>query len=168
MQLLINGILQIWNFILALGAAALVDKIGRRTLFLTSGVGMFVFFSAQTICFAVFMEKGYQPAANAVIAFIFLFYAAYDIAFTPLIVSYTVEILPFQIRAKGFTVFNFTISLALIFNQYVNPIALGMPLVLHYTAILIMMFNRCNWLAVLHRLRLLACVRSHFPLLLHR
>jgi hypothetical protein len=40
-----------------------------------------------------------------------------SIAFSPLIVSYTVEILPFHLRAKGFTVFNFTISLALIFNQ---------------------------------------------------
>lgn len=48
----------------------------------------------------------------------------YSLAFTPLIVSYTVEILPFSVRAKGFNVFNFTISVALIFNQYVNPIAL--------------------------------------------
>ena len=47
-----------------------------------------------------------------------------SLAFTPLIVSYTVEILPFSVRAKGFNVFNFTISVALIFNQYVNPIAL--------------------------------------------
>lgn len=49
-----------------------------------------------------------------------------SVAFSPLIVSYTVEILPFDIRAKGFTVFNFAISLSLIFNQYTNPIALGM------------------------------------------
>jgi len=55
---------------------------------------------------------------------IFLFYAAYDLAFTPLIVSYTVEITPFALRAKVFTIFNFMISLSLIFNQYVNPIAL--------------------------------------------
>ena len=48
-----------------------------------------------------------------------------SIAFTPLIVSYTVEILPFQIRAKGFTIFNFAVSLSIIFNQYVNPVALG-------------------------------------------
>jgi hypothetical protein len=47
-----------------------------------------------------------------------------SLAFTPLIVSYTVEILPFHLRAKGFNIFNFVISLALIFNQYVNPIAL--------------------------------------------
>ena len=48
----------------------------------------------------------------------------HSIAFSPLIVSYTLEILPYSLRAKGFNVFNFTISLALIFNQYVNPIAL--------------------------------------------
>lgn len=48
----------------------------------------------------------------------------FSLAFTPLIVSYTVEILPYHIRAKGFNVFNFAISLSLIFNQYVNPIAL--------------------------------------------
>jgi len=48
-----------------------------------------------------------------------------SIAFTPLIVSYTVEILPYSLRAKGLTIFNFVVSLALIFNQYVNPIALA-------------------------------------------
>ena len=47
-----------------------------------------------------------------------------SLAFTPLIVSYTVEILPYSLRAKGFNIFNVAISLSLIFNQYVNPIAL--------------------------------------------
>jgi hypothetical protein len=31
--------------------------------------------------------------------------------------SYTVEILPFALRAKGFMLFGFTITLSLIFNQ---------------------------------------------------
>ena len=39
--------------------------------------------------------------------------------------AYTVEILPFSLRAKGFNVFNFAVSVSIIFNQYVNPIALG-------------------------------------------
>ena len=47
-----------------------------------------------------------------------------SIAFFGLIVSYTVEILPYSIRAKGLAVFNFTLNLALIFNLFVNPIAL--------------------------------------------
>jgi hypothetical protein len=48
-----------------------------------------------------------------------------SLAFSPLIVTYCIEILPYNIRAKGFNIFNITISVALVFNQYVNPIALG-------------------------------------------
>ena len=60
-----------------------------------------------------------------------------SIAFTPLIVSYTVEILPFQIRAKGFTIFNFAVSLSIIFNQYVNPVALGKLAWKYYVSVLV-------------------------------
>ncbi|EPQ52118.1 hexose transporter [Gloeophyllum trabeum ATCC 11539] len=123
-QLLINGILQIWNLFWACGASFMVDRAGRRMLFLTSAGGMLLFWTVQTICVALFAEHRSPDAAHSVIAFIFLYYAVYDLAFTPLIVSYTVEILPFALRAKGFNIFNFTISCALIFNQYINPIAL--------------------------------------------
>jgi hypothetical protein len=50
---------------------------------------------------------------------------SYNAALNGLLVSYTVEILPYNIRAKGFIIFSFAIDLSLIFNQYVNPIALG-------------------------------------------
>ncbi|KAJ7635890.1 general substrate transporter [Mycena rosella] len=123
-QLLINGILQIWNLAWALAASSMVERFGRRLLFLTSVTLMTIFFTLQTVCTARYRIAGDNNAGHAVIAFIFLYYAAYDLAFTPLIVTYTLEILPYNIRAKGFTIFNFTISLALIFNQYVNPIAL--------------------------------------------
>jgi len=85
---------------------------------------MFVFWTLQTASFGLYSQTGNTAAAHTVIAMIFLFYGFYDLAFTPLIVSYTVEILPYALRAKGFVAFNFTISLSLIFNQYVNPIAL--------------------------------------------
>ncbi|KAG8216731.1 hexose transporter [Butyriboletus roseoflavus] len=123
-QLLINGILQIWNLCWAVFAAFMVNRLGRRLLFLLSAGFMTLFYMAQAICFSEYAQHGSAGAGHAVIAFIFLFYAAYDIAFTPLIVSYTVEILPYHLRAKGFNLFNFVISVALIFNQYVNPIAL--------------------------------------------
>ncbi|KAF5314555.1 hypothetical protein D9611_007223 [Ephemerocybe angulata] len=123
-QLLINAILQMWNLAWALTASSLVEKIGRRILFISSTIGMIAFFTMQTICSAMYAKNGNNAAAYAVIAAIFLFFASYDLAYTPLIVTYTVEILPYQIRAKGFVVFNFAISLSLIFNQYVNPIAL--------------------------------------------
>ena len=40
----------------------------------------------------------------ATLPFVFLFYLFYDIAYTPMIVAYTLEILPFNIRAKGFAI----------------------------------------------------------------
>jgi len=125
-QLLINGILNIFNFIVAIMAGFLCERVGRRRLFMTSTIGMLVFWTLQTVCVALYaQDNSRKGAAHTVIAMIFLFYGFYDLAFTPLIVSYTVEILPYSLRAKGFTVFNFSISLSLIFNQYVNPIALG-------------------------------------------
>ncbi|KAG8955080.1 hypothetical protein FRC04_009537 [Tulasnella sp. 424] len=121
---LINGILQIFNFGMAFTAGMFVEKIGRRKLFLTSNFGMLVVFVGWTVTSAVFQDTGSKVAANFTIVMIFLYYAFYDIAYTPLLVAYAVEILPFAIRAKGFAVMSFTISLTLIFNQYVNPVAL--------------------------------------------
>ena len=40
----------------------------------------------------------------ATLPFVFLFYLFYDIAYTPMLVAYTLEILPFNIRAKGFAI----------------------------------------------------------------
>lgn len=104
-----------------IAAALLVDKIGRRPLFLTSNGGMIVTFGAWTLAAALFNTRNDRAAANgvylyfvanrsiliitslsAVIAMIPLFYLTYSIAYTPMLVAYTVEILPFGIRARGF------------------------------------------------------------------
>ena len=78
LQLLINGILSIWNLFWGISAALLVDRLGRRLLFLTSVGGMIIFFIMQTVCSAIFAQRQTEGAAHAVIAFIFLFYAAYE------------------------------------------------------------------------------------------
>lgn len=77
-QLLINGILQIWNLFWALLASTLTDRLGRRFLFLSSVCGMLLFFTLQTIFSSLFAQSGLPGAAHAVIAFIFLFYASYE------------------------------------------------------------------------------------------
>lgn len=137
----INGSLQVFNLIMALGAALVIEKVGRRRLFLISNTGMFFSFALWTIFTALFTELGYQWAGKVVIGILFMFFGFYDIAYSPLLVAYCVEILPFNIRAKGFAVMNFTIAIALVFNQYVNPVALhkiGWKYYLFY----------CAWLAL--------------------
>ncbi|KAI9167827.1 Lactose permease [Paramyrothecium foliicola] len=123
-QAYINGGLTIWCWVVSLVAAFFVDRVGRRTLFLIAGVGMLVSFSIWTACSAVYAKTESASAGIAVVAMIFLFYGMAGAAWPGLTVSYTVEILPYNIRAKGLTLcFCFT-ALSGVFNQWVNPLGL--------------------------------------------
>ncbi|KAL3470299.1 general substrate transporter [Aspergillus californicus] len=123
-QALINGGLTIWCLLVSLGAAFLVDRFGRKSLFMFAGVGMLISFSVWTACSAVYSKTESPAAGRAVLAMIFLFYGAAGAAWPGLTVAYTVEILPFNIRAKGLTLCTCVAALAGIYNQYVNPLGL--------------------------------------------
>lgn len=97
-QTLINGLLQIFNFAAALSAAFVVDRLGRRVLFTWSGIGMLVSYIVWTACSAVNNETGSKPAGVVVIVCLFTFFFHYDICYTPLLMSYSTEILPFSLR----------------------------------------------------------------------
>jgi hypothetical protein len=121
---------------------------------------MLISFSIWTACSAVYAQTGNSSAGSAVLAMIFLFYGGMSLHLLPpslfiltdhtiaaglawpgLTVSYTVEILPYQIRAKGLTLcFVFT-ALSGIFNQYVNPIGidtLGWKFYIVYVVVLVL------------------------------
>ncbi|KAI9455989.1 general substrate transporter [Russula earlei] len=120
---LISGWLQIWNFTAALIGALLVDKVGRRTLFIISNAGMLATLPLWALT-ASLSNTGIPASAHATIPFIFAFYLFYGVAYTPMIVSYTLELLPYSIRAKGFAFMNLVVSLALALSQFVDPWAL--------------------------------------------
>ncbi|CAM1509743.1 Fc.00g000780.m01.CDS01 [Cosmosporella sp. VM-42] len=58
-------------------------------------------------------------------ALIFVYEIFYCIGFSPLSVAYSVEVLPYSIRAKGMATYVFTTKAAVFVNQYVNPIGLA-------------------------------------------
>lgn len=96
--------IQVWNAILAAAGALAAERYGRRPLWLISASGMLVSFVIITALSAVFDEHGIKAAGSAVVAFLFIFFGFYDIAFTPLSIAYPVEILPFRLRAKGLSI----------------------------------------------------------------
>jgi hypothetical protein len=82
---------------------------------------MLICFIGWTVCSALYQDSGNVGAGRAVIAFIWLFSVSYALAWSGLLVAYTVEIMPFKIRAKGLMVMNFWVQVALVINQYVQP-----------------------------------------------
>lgn len=127
-QLTINLCLSAVNVVSATGICFFVDYFGRRKLFLFSSCSMLLCYIATTIALARFdadTTGTNTAAAHTVIAFIFLYYIAYNIGYSGLLVSYSSEILPYRLRAKGLTLMFFCVDLSLWFNQYVNPIAIG-------------------------------------------
>ncbi|KAG9664430.1 general substrate transporter, partial [Aureobasidium melanogenum] len=121
----INLALQFWNAGLAFAGALAAERFGRRPLWLLSASGMLASFIIVTALSATFAEHGIKAAGGATVAFLFIFFGFYDIAFTPLSIAYPVEILPFHLRSKGLSANLTTVFAAGFFNQYVNPIALN-------------------------------------------
>lgn len=124
MQTLINGLLQLFNLFCAASAALMVDFLGRRTLFLWSGVGMLISYVIWTACLAVFDQTGSMAAGRAVVGFIFIFYFHYDIAYTPLLMAYPTEIFPYSLRSKGVTVELLGVYGSLVIASFCNSITL--------------------------------------------
>jgi MFS family permease len=79
-QTLISGCLQIWNLIFAVAAAACVDKLGRKFLFMTSGITMLISYIIITGLSGSFAQTGHSGTGLAVIPFLFIYFAGYDIA----------------------------------------------------------------------------------------
>ncbi|KAJ5675079.1 Major facilitator superfamily domain general substrate transporter [Penicillium maclennaniae] len=122
-QTLINGFLQLWNLIMSIVGACLVDRAGRRALFLASTIIMLISYIIITALSGSFNTTGTAAVGTAVIPFLFIYYAGYDIAFTPLMLAYPAEIWTLSFRAKGVAICAMANYGALVFNQMINPIA---------------------------------------------
>jgi hypothetical protein len=103
--------------------AFFIDKLGRRPIYLISTIGTFVVFNIFTIISARYEIAPQNGLGRGFIVSIFFYGIFYDIK-SGVMASYTTEILPYGLRAKGFVWLNFCVTAALFFNQFVNGIAL--------------------------------------------
>lgn len=126
-QNLINGGLQLFNFAIATGSATIVDRLGRRPLFITSTCGMLFAFVIWTILAArnQIQDSTNQSLAIGIVVMVFVFYFFYNLAMNPLPIAYLIEVLPYSLRAKGLSVFNLAQYGSGMFNGFANPVALA-------------------------------------------
>jgi len=118
----LDGGNKVLSLIVSISCALLCDRIGRRPLFLAATGGMLLFFMAVTICSAQYAKTGHAGTGYALILFVWLHGVAYALAWSGLLVAYTVEVLPFKLRAKGLMIMNVSVQVALVINNYVNPL----------------------------------------------
>ncbi|KAI9929387.1 hypothetical protein ASPWEDRAFT_51998 [Aspergillus wentii DTO 134E9] len=123
-QTLISACLQMWDLIFAAVGAVLIDRFGRRPLFLSSAVIMFISYVLVTALSGSFAATNSTATGGAVIPFLFIFFAGYVIALTPFLTAYPCEIWPFHLRSRGLTVTWVSTICGMFFNMFVNPIAL--------------------------------------------
>jgi len=122
--LIIAACLQMWNLLVSVSAAFNVDNLGRRKLFLASAAIMTVSFIVITGLSGSFAHTGSSATGAVVIPFLFIFFAGYDLALTPLLTAYPCEIWPYQLRSRGLVVTWVSTFSAVFFNTFVNPIAM--------------------------------------------
>jgi MFS family permease len=120
----LNGIIGTTNWAEAIFFAFMVDRIGRRPLFLTSNSGMICTFATWIVLTAVQNKTGSPSLAKGIICMIFFHNFFYNLCWVSLNVAYPVEVLTYNIRAVGLMMQALATNLALFFNQYVNPIGI--------------------------------------------
>lgn len=126
-QLQINGCLMIYNFVISLGLTNLVTRFRRRTMFLSGCVGMLVSYIVWANLSALAKENNFEnkSLSQGVLAFIFFYYLAHNTALNGLPYLYLTEILPYSHRAKGINIFVLVLYVVLVYNGYVNTIAMS-------------------------------------------
>ncbi|TFK68500.1 hypothetical protein BDN72DRAFT_858362 [Pluteus cervinus] len=103
-QLLMDALFNLWSLILAVGGILLCDRLGRLIL-LSLRLNPRVLPPARLQSqYASYQNK----AAGNIVHFVVTdLHGLIHLAYSPLITSYTIEVLPFSLRAKAFTHFEF-------------------------------------------------------------
>ena len=84
---LINLAMTCWGFVNGTGLALTMPQLPRRTAYLACTVSLTLIFTGWTVASARYAETGSQGASRAVIAFIFLYSPAYNMAYNALTYS---------------------------------------------------------------------------------
>lgn len=123
-QLNINLGIACSSFAFALGGARVVDIVGRRNMLLIVNIAVSLCWMAVVAATGVYDKNESQSAARATIALIFIFSVTYSAGFTPLQALYPVEVLSFEMRAKGMAFSSLAVNAAGLLNQFAWPVAL--------------------------------------------
>ena len=114
------------QFIGAIAGSCVIDLLGRRPLLLFTNFTCAAIWLGMTVATSQLIEQpGNYAASQACLAMIFLFGIVFSIGFTPLQAVYPVEVLSFEMRAKGMAFSSLAVNAGGLLNQFAWPVALA-------------------------------------------
>lgn len=124
-QLQINIILTAFTFLVALVGSWYADKVSRKTLCAGSLAGGAISLYILAGLTAKYGQSGNQSGVYGTIAMIFLYNATYAWGITPLTVLYPPEVLSFDIRALGMSIYTLVTKVCGLFVTMVVPFGMA-------------------------------------------
>lgn len=101
-----------------------VDKIGRRPMLIWVNVGCSLCWVGVAAAGGIQSTKKDHASSVAMITMIYVFQSVYSFGWTPLQALYPVEVLSFEMRAKGMAFSGLFVNFGTLVNQFGFPVAL--------------------------------------------
>lgn len=121
---LINACLNIFNWIVAFLSAFVIPRVGRRSIFLFSAVGVNVTFLIWTVLTERYIATNHVGLGIGVLVMIFAGTFFVVLCWIPLVIAYPLETVTTKQRGVYFAITMFAINLTAFFTTYVTPIGL--------------------------------------------
>ena len=136
-QNLINGGLTIFCYGISIIGATGILRFGRRRILLVGFAGMASAYLVWTVLSSINQQRNFEDGSLGigVVAMIFVFQLFYNLSI----------IMPFTLRAKGYTIEQIFTYGAGLFNGFVNPIAMEALEWKYYIVWVVML---CVWLSL--------------------
>lgn len=101
-----------------------MDKVGRRKILILTNTMLGMVWLGMTVATSLHVQTDSAGTARAILALIFIFDIVNACGFTSVQVLYVIEVLSFEMRAKGYAFTAIFVNGAGIINSYAWPVAL--------------------------------------------
>jgi len=109
---------------MAILGACFVDRIGRRPLLIWTNIGCCICWIGVTVAAANQASTLSAASSKACLVMVYLFQCCFSFGWTPMQALYPVEVLSFEMRAKGMAFSNLFVAAGGLVSQFGFPVAL--------------------------------------------